>query len=98
MGNDGKGGARELLISKKLSKSWSAEVDAVKQLACAVFSRSTWGAGYRNQEDQLRPLSQDWKIGGEVEESFSFWPGEFCGQRILAGYSPWGRKESGTTE
>lgn len=70
MGNDGKGGARQLLISKKLSKSWSAEVDAVKQLACAVFSRSTWGAGYRNQEDQLRPLSQDWKIGGEVEESF----------------------------
>ena len=25
-------------------------------------------------------------------------PGEFCGQRTLAGYSPWGRKESGMTE
>ena len=23
-----------------------------------------------------------------------FWPGEFYEQRILAGYSPWGRKES----
>lgn len=69
MGNDGKGGERQLQISKKLSKSWSAEVVAVNQLACAVFSRSTWGAGYRNQEDQLRPLSQDWKSGGEVEES-----------------------------
>ena len=25
-------------------------------------------------------------------------PGEFHGQRCLAGYSPWGRKESNTTE
>ena len=25
-------------------------------------------------------------------------PGEFHGQRNLAGYSPWGRKESDTTE
>ena len=25
-------------------------------------------------------------------------PGEFLGQRSLAGYSPWGRKESDTTE
>ena len=24
--------------------------------------------------------------------------GEFCGQRSLAGYSPWGQKESDTTE
>ena len=27
-----------------------------------------------------------------------FLPGEFHGQRRLAGYSPWGRKESDTTE
>jgi len=27
-----------------------------------------------------------------------FLPGEFQGQRRLAGYSPWGRKESDTTE
>ena len=26
------------------------------------------------------------------------WPGEFPGQRSLAGYSPWGRKESGMTK
>ena len=26
-----------------------------------------------------------------------FWPGVFHGQRSLAGYSPWGRKESDTT-
>ena len=27
-----------------------------------------------------------------------FWPGDFHGQRSLAGYSPWGLKESDTTE
>ena len=27
-----------------------------------------------------------------------FWPGESHGQRSLAGYSPWGRTESDTTE
>ena len=27
-----------------------------------------------------------------------FLPGEFYGQRSLAGYSPWGRKESDTTD
>ena len=27
-----------------------------------------------------------------------FLPGEFHGQRSLEGYSPWGRKESDTTE
>ena len=27
-----------------------------------------------------------------------FWPGEFHGQRSLVGYSPWGHKESDTTE
>ena len=27
-----------------------------------------------------------------------FWPEEFHGQRSLAGYSPWGHKESDTTE
>ena len=28
----------------------------------------------------------------------SFLPGEFYGQRSLAGYNPWGNKESDTTE
>ena len=27
-----------------------------------------------------------------------FWPGKFQGQRSLAGYSPWGHKESDVTE
>ena len=37
---------------------------------------------------------------GEVNRILTpvFWPGEFHGQKSLAGYSPWGRKESDTTE
>ena len=39
--------------------------------------------------------------GKESEEWLStpvYWPGEFHGQRSLAGYSPWGLKESDITE
>ena len=35
---------------------------------------------------------------GEQLPTPVFWPGEFHGQRSLAGYSPWGHKESDTTE
>ena len=32
------------------------------------------------------------------QPSAVFLPGEFCGQRSLAGYSPWGYQESDMTE
>ena len=35
---------------------------------------------------------------GKQLPTSGFLPGEFCGQRILAGYSPWGCKESNKTE
>ena len=38
------------------------------------------------------PLEED------VQSTPVFLPGEFHGQRSLVGYSPWGHKESGTTE
>ena len=34
----------------------------------------------------------------EWQPTLVFLPGEFYGQRSLVGCSPWGRKESGTTE
>ena len=34
----------------------------------------------------------------EWQSTLGFLPGELHGQRGLAGYSPWGRKESDTTE
>ena len=45
-----------------------------------------------------------WSLGWEIPwrrewlPTPVFLPGEFQGQRSLAGYSPWGRKESDTTE
>ena len=33
-----------------------------------------------------------------LEEEMVFSPGKFHGQRSLVGHSPWGRKESDTTE
>ena len=35
---------------------------------------------------------------GKWQPTPVFWPGEFHGQRSLAGYSPWGCKESDMTE
>ena len=35
---------------------------------------------------------------GEWQPTPVFWPGEFRGQRSLAGYSLWGHKESDITE
>ena len=50
------------------------------------------------QETQVRSL--DWNIPWRREwlPIPVFLPGEFHGQRNLVGYSPWGRKESDTTE
>ena len=48
--------------------------------------------------------TQVWSLGQEdpLEESMAttplFLPGESHGQMSLAGYSPWGRKESDMTE
>ena len=44
--------------------------------------------------------SLGWKIpwSRKWEPTPVFLPGESHGQRNLAGYSPWGRKESDTTE
>ena len=45
----------------------------------------------------LTPGSED-SLEKEWLPTPVFLPGEFHGQRSLAGYSPWGRKESGMTE
>ena len=44
--------------------------------------------------------SLDWKIPWRTEwlPTPVFLPGEFHGQRILAGYNPWGHKELDMTE
>ena len=53
------------------------------------------------QETQVQPLGQEDPLEKEVaiHSRFSiFLPGKSHGQGSLVGYSPWGRKESDTTE
>ena len=50
------------------------------------------------QEIQLQSLAQKIPWPSEWLHTPVFLPGEFLGQRSLAGYSPWGCKEWGTTE
>ena len=47
------------------------------------------------QETWVRSLV--WKDPLE-EDTPVFWPGKSHGQRCLAGYNPWGHKESNTTD
>ena len=44
------------------------------------------------------PWRRDWTPQAEGLPTPEFWPGEFYGQRNLAGYLPWGHKVSDTTE
>ena len=50
------------------------------------------------QETQVQSLGREDPLEKEMATKFVFLPGEFHGQRILTGYSPWGCKESVVTE
>ena len=47
---------------------------------------------------RVRSLGQKDPLEKEMATTPVFLPGESQGQRSLVGYSPWGRKESNTTE
>ena len=50
------------------------------------------------QETRIPPLGWKDPLEKEMATPSSILAGESHGQRNLVGYSPWGRKESGTTE
>ena len=50
------------------------------------------------RETWVRSLGWEDLLEKEQLPTPEFWPGESHGQRSLAGYSPWGRKESDMTE
>ena len=50
------------------------------------------------QETQVQSLSWEDPLEKGMATTPVFLPGEFHGQRSLAGYSPWGCKELDTTE
>ena len=60
-------------------------------LCCSDGKESACIAGVRSLGQEV-PLRREW------QPTPVFLPGEFHGLRSLAGYSPWGRKESDTTE
>ena len=51
-----------------------------------------------NIGDRVRSLSREDPLEKGMPTHLVFLPGEFHRQRSLAGYSPWGRKESDMTE
>ena len=50
------------------------------------------------QKTRVLSLGQEDPLRRESESTPAFLPGEFHGQRSLAGYSSWGLKESDTTK
>ena len=50
------------------------------------------------QETQVQFLGQEDPLNRKWQLISVFLPREFHGQRSLAGYSPWGRKQMETTE
>ena len=50
------------------------------------------------QETRVRFLGWEDPLEKEMQPTPVFLPGEFYGQRLLEGYSPWGRKELDMTE
>ena len=56
-------------------------------------------ANARDAKTWVRSLNQEDLLGQEMATPLQYsLPGKFHGQRSLAGYSPWGHKESDTTE
>ena len=49
------------------------------------------------QETQVQSLSREDPLEKGMATTPVFLPGEFHGQRSLAGYGPWGRQESDMT-
>ena len=50
------------------------------------------------QETPVQFLGQEDPLEKGMATTPVLWPGEFHGQRSLAGYSPWGHKELDMTE
>ena len=50
------------------------------------------------QETQIQSLGQEGPLEEGMATHSRFLPGEFHGQRSPAGYSPWGFRESDTSE
>ena len=75
-----------------LSMASSSELRSSSELAQSVKNPPA------KQETQVRSLGWEDPLEKEWPPTPVFLPGEFHGQKRLAGYSPWGRRESYRTE
>ena len=82
----------------------------IPEVIGAIVTRSSsdfWGCGFPGgsdgkesamREPRVLSLSREDPLEEEMATHSSILAGEIHGQRSLAGYSPWGRKESDRTE
>ena len=81
----------------------------IKRKGCVCVNNSThasWASPVTQMVKNLPAMQKTWvqSQGREdppekgIQPTPVFLPGEFHGQRSLAGYSPWGHKESDRTE
>ena len=74
---------------QKLDRSWLFRASLVAQTVKNLPVRL---------ETQVQSLSQEYPLEEEMATHSSIFAGKSHGQRSLAGYGPWGHKESDTTE
>ena len=82
---------------------WSVSLGLKVYLICEVLPGPPWWLRWQRIHLQCRRHGFNPWVGKipwrrEWQPTLVFWPGEFHGQRSLAGYSPRGRKESDMTE
>jgi len=70
-------------------------IECIIQLALAVKNLCA-NAGHKRHEFDPRVRKIPWRRAWQLIPVFL--PGESLGQRSLAGYSPWGHRESDMTE
>ena len=83
-------------VLMKMWKSWNSlleEKKMRKHLAVPKLRASLVAQMVKNLPAMHETWTSEWLLPAPV-----FLPGEFHGQRSLSGYSPWGHKESNTTE
>ena len=94
----------QIAVLGALIHNWRPELADGSDISCLllqqIFSFPSSGSESASYAGHLGSVSGSGRSPGEREwlPTPVFLPGEFHGWRSLAGYSPWSRKESDTTE
>ena len=89
-------------VSSYVAEFFNGKINQLKLTTLVIKALVTSLVTVKNlsvmQETQVRSLGKEDPLEKEWQATSVFWPGEFHGQRSLAGYSPRGRKELDMTE